>query len=89
MDIDDLLEPYTGSLTVTRNETKLSKLSNAIVISFLRSQRECAKVRYELTEFSQDTLCMGLRTVCSKPDFKNIVKVSKRGEHIILRLIRH
>lgn len=84
MEVDDLLAPCEETITLRRNSTKLSKLSEDIVLTFLRYKAAQAVVHHELTDYSIDTLYQGLRNVCKKNDFKGVARVRKQNGMLIL-----
>lgn len=83
-EINDLLAPCDEPITMTRNSTELSRYSEGIVRTFLKYRASEARIRHELTDYDLDTLYQGLRNVCKKNAFKNIVRVHKQNETLIL-----
>lgn len=89
MDADDLLVPYEGLITDNRNATPLSRLCESIIATFLSNNAISASVRYELTEYDLETLWMGLRRVSLKSSYRELVRVQKREETILLHRKNH
>lgn len=82
--LDDLLAPIDEPITMTRNATKLSRFSERIVVTFLKYRASEARIRHEQTEYDLETLYQGLRNVCKKNAFKNVVRVHKQNDTLIL-----
>ena len=83
-EMQDLLAPCDEPITLTRNATELSRYSERIVVTFLKYRASEARVRHELTEYDLETLYQGLRNVCKKNAFKNVVRVHKQNDTLIL-----
>ena len=85
----DLLEPFNELVTISRNSTELSRFCEKLVGAFIRYRSSQARVRHQQTEYSVEVLYQGLRNVCKKNDFKNLVEVHKRnGELILIRKVK-
>ena len=82
--IDDLLAPVDEPITMTRNATELSRFSERIVVTFLSYSASEARIRHEQTKYDLETLYQGLRNVCKKNAFKNVVRVHKQNDTLIL-----
>lgn len=82
--LDGLLAPVDEPITMTRNSTELSRYSEGIVRTFLAYRASEARVRHELSEYDLETLYQGLRNVCKKNAFKNVVRVHKQNDTLIL-----
>lgn len=82
--IDDLLAPVEEPITMTRNSTELSRFSERIVVTFLRYRASEARIRHEQTAYDLETLYQGLRNVCKKNAFKDVVRVHKQNDTLIL-----
>ena len=83
-DVSNLLAPCDEPITMTRNATELSRFSEKIVVTFLEYRASEARVRHELTDYDLETLYQGLRNVCKKNAFKNVVRVHKQNNKLIL-----
>lgn len=82
--IEDLLAPIDEPITMTRNATELSRFSERIVVTFLKYRATEARIRHEQTEYDLETLYQGLRNVCKKNAFKDVVRVHKQNSQLIL-----
>lgn len=83
-ELESLLAPCDEPITMTRNATELSRFSERIVVTFLNYRASEARIRHEQTEYDLETLYQGLRNVCKKNAFKNVVRVHKQNETLIL-----
>lgn len=82
--ISDLLAPVEEPITLTRNATELSRFSEKIVVTFLGYRASEARIRHEKTDYDLDTLYQGLRNVCKKNAFRDVVRVHKQNGTVIL-----
>jgi CRISPR/Cas system-associated protein Csm6 len=85
--LDGLLDDYDGPLSVTRNATPRSRLAEDVVRAFLAGGAPAASVRWERSGYGLDELYKGLWNACSKPPYKRLVAVSRRGRTLILKRI--
>ena len=86
--VEDLLAPIDEPITLTRNATELSRFSERIVVTFLNYRATEARIRYEQTEYDLETLYQGLRNVCKKNAFKDVARVHKQNDQLILIRMR-
>lgn len=82
--VEDLLAPIDEPITMTRNATELSRFSERIVVTFLNYRATEARIRHENTDYDLETLYQGLRNVCKKNAFKDVVRVHKQNSQLIL-----
>lgn len=82
--VEHLLAPVDEPITMTRNATELSRFSERIVVTFLSYRATEARVKHENTDYDLDTLYQGLRNVCKKVAFKDVVRVHKQNDTLIL-----
>lgn len=87
--VEDLLAPIDEPITMTRNATALSRFSERIVVTFLNYRATEARIRHENTDYDLETLYQGLRNVCKKNAFKDVVRVHKQNGQLILIRSRH
>lgn len=86
LEADSLVEPFDGHVALSRNATELSLCAEGIVATFVRYRAASATVRWERTPYSIDELCRGLRNVCRKAAFSQLVEVHKtRGQIVLVR----
>jgi hypothetical protein len=83
-DARELLEPFDGHVTMTRNGTELSRLSERLVTTFVRYGAAVARVKHEMTDYDLETLYAGVRRVCKKTAYRDGVAVHKQNGKIIL-----
>lgn len=82
--LDDLLEPFCGHVTDTRNATELSRLCEGLVRTFVRNDADKASVSVHLTAYDIDTLYKGLWGTCAKARYRGVVRVHKQDGMLIL-----
>lgn len=83
-EVHELLAPIDEPITLTRNATELSRFSERIVVTFLNYRASEARIRHEDTDYDLETLYEGLRNVCKKNAFKDVVRVHKQNDTLIL-----
>ena len=83
-EIEDLLAPCDEPVVMTRNATELSRFSERLVLTFLGYRASEARVRHEQTAYDLETLYQGLRNTCKKNAFKDVVRVHKQNNTLIL-----
>ena len=84
----ELIEPYEGPTSITRNSTERSELSERLILTFLNAHATSANVRWERSGFSMEELYRGLWNTCQKDPYKRLVKVHIRNGHLILKRIK-
>ncbi len=86
-DLEKLLSPYEYDVTHTRNGTELSRFCEKLVRTFLEYRTMRAIVHWQMTEYSLETMYLGLRNICKKNEYRKHVSVHKQNDELIL--IRH
>lgn len=85
--MENLVTPYKGPCTTSRNSTDRSRLCERIVDYFIRQGAGAATVNWDKTPFDEGSLYKGLRNTVKKESYKGRVKVQLRDGIIILKRI--
>lgn len=86
----ELIEPYDESIAISRNQTNRSVFAERLVDTFIKYGAAAATVNWQQTDYSLDELHRGLWNVSQKEPYKHMVRVTKRGEKLILlRKVKH
>lgn len=84
---DELLDPYNGATSLSRNTSERSVLAEKLVVTFLRNRAACASVRWSQSGYGFEELYKGLWNTCQKEPYNQRVTVSKRDGKLILKRI--
>lgn len=82
--MSELIEPYENIVSPSRNQTERSRIAENILDTFLKYGATAARVRWQETSFTLDELHRGLWNACQKDPFNRSVRVTKRGDELIL-----